>query len=61
MATHTTPHPPGEKLRSAIRWFAEQRKENPDKKLAQLIDEASMRFDLSPLEAQTLAGLARDA
>lgn len=41
--------PEGEALRRAVAWLAEQ----PERSLA-LIEEASQRFDLSPLEAAVL-------
>ena len=46
--------PEGEELRRAVRWVSDQRREDPAKKLATLVDEAAQRFDLSPLEAEWL-------
>jgi hypothetical protein len=46
--------PHGEPLRRAIRWLSDERQENPKRPLHQLIDEAALRFDLSPLEAEFL-------
>jgi hypothetical protein len=46
--------PKGESLRKAVQWISEQREERPAEKLAKLIDEASLRFDLSPAEQETL-------
>jgi hypothetical protein len=44
----------GETLRKAVQWISDRRLEKPDASLSQLIDEASLRFDLTPLQAQFL-------
>ncbi|WP_373045278.1 hypothetical protein [Vulgatibacter sp.] len=44
----------GEALRHAVQWISNRRQENPDLKLWQLIDEASLQFDLSPPDAEFL-------
>jgi hypothetical protein len=46
--------PRGEALRKAARWIADRRAEAPQAPLAQLIDEAARRFDLSPSQEQLL-------
>ncbi len=46
--------PDGESLRQAVRWISERRRDDPKLKLAQAIDAASKRFDLSPAEADFL-------
>lgn len=46
--------PEGEALRRAVRWISDQRRDNPQARLAKLIDEAAQRFDLSPLESEYL-------
>ncbi len=46
--------PPGQGLQGAVRWVSEERERRPETPLAQLIDEASLRFDLNPLQAETL-------
>ena len=51
--------PRGEKLRRALRWISAQREERPGEKLATLVDEATLRFDLSPREAEFLVELYR--
>jgi len=40
--------PEGEELRKAVKWISENREFSPGKKLKDLIDEASLKFDLSP-------------
>jgi len=44
----------GESIRRAVRWISDQRSLDPTLKLAKVIDEASQRFDLSPLETDFL-------
>lgn len=46
--------PEGEAIRRAVRWISDQRQSDPGGKLAKLVDEASQRFDLSPLETDFL-------
>jgi hypothetical protein len=57
--------PDGEAIRRALRWISDQRAADPGLKLSKAIDEASQRFDLSPLEAdfllQALLAAKKDA
>ena len=46
--------PKGEALRRAVRWLGGQRAETPNTNFTSLIEEASIRFDLSPLETEFL-------
>lgn len=46
--------PRGNALRQAVRWISEQRQLRPNEKLVKLIDEASLRFDLTPNDATFL-------
>lgn len=50
----STVQPQGEKLRNAVKWISEKRKENQDINLAKLVDDASFQFDLSPKDSQFL-------
>ena len=50
----TTVEPAGEDLRKAVKWISEVRQDEPDKKLSKLIEEACMRFDLTPVDAEFL-------
>ncbi len=50
----STMQPQGEKLRNAVKWISEKRKENQDINLAKLVDDASFKFDLSPKDSQFL-------
>ena len=47
--------PDGEDLRKAVKWISEERKYNPEKKHIKLIEEACLKFDLSPKDAEYLA------
>jgi hypothetical protein len=53
--------PRGEKMRRAVRWVSAQREERPEARLAKLVDEAVLRFDLSPREAELLLAFYRGA
>jgi hypothetical protein len=50
----TTVQPEGEDLRKAVKWISEERKYNPDAKSSKLIEEACLKFDLSPMDAEYL-------
>ncbi|NWF52261.1 MAG: hypothetical protein HXY47_04185 [Nitrospirae bacterium] len=46
--------PEGEQLRKAVRWISEERQERKDVNLSKLINEACIKFDLSPTDAEFL-------
>jgi hypothetical protein len=46
--------PHGDGLRSALRWLDGQRQDQPGALRGKLIDEAALRFDLTPLEVEFL-------
>jgi hypothetical protein len=50
----TVPLPEGELLRRAVRWISEQRELVSKPSLAELIDEAGKRFNLSPKDSEFL-------
>ena len=50
----TTVQPEGEDLRKAVKWISEERKYNPQTRLSKLIEEACLKFDLSPMDAEYL-------
>ena len=56
----TTIEPHGEEIRRAVKWLQEMRKTEHDKALAKLIEEACVKFDLSPMDAEFLARYAKD-
>lgn len=44
----TTIQPKGEKVRQAVKWISEKRKEDDQASLSRLIEQGSTRFNLSP-------------
>jgi hypothetical protein len=46
--------PQGEGLRRAMRWLSDRRQEDPAAPRPKLIEEAGLKFDLSPAEVQFL-------
>ncbi len=46
--------PQGEDLRKAVKWISEERQGSPPRKLAKLVEEASVKFDLSPADGEFL-------
>ena len=53
--------PQGEELRRAVLWISESRKTDPDADPLRIIDEASVRFDLTPLQVEYLLAMVRDS
>jgi hypothetical protein len=50
----TTVQPEGEDLRKAVKWISEMRETQPTMERAKLLEEACIKFNLSPLEAEYL-------
>ena len=50
----TTVQPAGEDLRKAVRWISEARQDESGKKLSKLVEEACIKFDLTPMDAEFL-------
>ena len=46
--------PKSENIRKAFKWVAEERKFSPGKEVRVLVEEASLKFNLSPKEAEFL-------
>lgn len=46
--------PEGEQLRKAIKWVSDERRDNPGAGLLDLIEKASLKFDLSPKDGELL-------
>ena len=55
-----TIQPKGEKLRQAVRWISDERVEDENRKITILIQEASLRFNLSPKEEEFLRSFYQD-
>ncbi|MDR2694814.1 MAG: hypothetical protein LBC79_00335 [Deltaproteobacteria bacterium] len=52
--------PPGELIRKAAAFIAASRKETPLRSLDSILDEAGMRFNLTPLDSEALRRLFRE-
>ena len=46
--------PKGEDLRKAVKWVSEECKYNPGKELRAVVDQACLKFNLSPKDAEFL-------
>jgi hypothetical protein len=55
----TTVQPEGEDLRKAVKWISDERTYGAKKTLLKLIEEASLKFDLSPMDADYLTNFFR--
>jgi hypothetical protein len=53
--------PTGESLRRAVRYVSDQLREDAEKPLLSLVDEASQRFDLTPKQSEYLIQFYREA
>lgn len=49
--------PEGELLRRAVAWICEERECRPERSLSSCLDEAGMRYNLSPKDQRMLAEL----
>ena len=47
--------PKGEDLRKAVKWISEKRKHEHVEDLNQLVDDACLKFNLSPKDAEFLS------
>ena len=52
--------PESEEVRKAVKWVSEERKYSPEKSLNKLIEEASLKFDLSPTDAEFLTRFVKE-
>ena len=49
-----------ESLKKAIVWISEQRKNNPEKDVALIAQEANIRFDLNPEDSEFVLRFVKD-
>ena len=47
----TTIQPKGENLRKAVKWISEEHQYNPARNYQRIIEEACLKFNLSPMDA----------
>jgi len=52
--------PKGDKIRLAVKWISAEKTEDEAKPIAALIQEASMRFNLSPKEEMDLRNFYKE-
>jgi len=55
----TTVMPEGENIRKAVKWISSELQDNPNKSLQKLVNDAVLRFDLSPKDAEFLTSFYR--
>jgi len=53
--------PEGEDLHRAVKWVSANLRENPERPVRQFVQDAIFRFDLSPRDAEVLAGFYRES
>jgi len=46
--------PQGEDVRRAVKWISEMRKDDPQADSRKLVEEACLKFNLSPMDAEYL-------
>jgi len=46
--------PEGEQMRKAVKWISDKRLDNPEASLIKLIQDACLKFDLPPKDAEFL-------
>ncbi|UCD31671.1 MAG: hypothetical protein JSW04_12535 [Desulfobacterales bacterium] len=46
--------PKGEDFRKAVKWVSEERTYHPDRKIKAIIEQACVKYDLSPMDADFL-------
>lgn len=55
-----TIQPKGEKIRQAIRWISSERLEDGNKSISLLVQEAALKFNLSPMDEEFLHSFYRE-
>lgn len=53
--------PQGEDIRKAVRWISEMRQTDPNADPSKLVEQACLKFNLSPLDAQYLSRWVKGA
>ena len=56
----STVQPEGEEIRKAVKWISDERQYGAEKSLLQLIEEASLKFNLSPADQEYLVNFFRE-
>jgi Flp pilus assembly protein TadB len=55
-----TIHPKGEKVRQAVKWISSELQEDEKQSLQRLIQQAALRFNLSPMEEEFLVAFYKE-
>jgi hypothetical protein len=55
-----TVKPPREELRNAVKWISAELKHNKEARASKLIEEACLKFDLSPMDAEYLSDFLKN-
>ena len=55
----TTVQPEGEEIRRAVKWISDERQYGAEKPLVKLIEEAGLKFNLSPADQEYLINFFR--
>ena len=56
----TTVQPKGENLRKAVKWISEEHQYKPNRNYRSIIEEACLKFNLSPMDAAYLNKLPNE-
>lgn len=56
----STVMPQGDALRKAVAWVSEKRKAQPDLNVRKLVDDACLKFDLSPKDSEFLLRFVKE-
>ncbi len=51
--------PQGEDIRRAVKWISEMRQSEPDTDTRKLVEQACIKFNLSPIDAEYLSRWAK--
>ena len=52
--------PQGDDIKKAVQWLSDEKKHNKAKSIGKLVDEACIKFNLSPKDCDFLARFAND-
>ena len=55
----TTIQPKGDNFRKAVKWISEERRYRPERNYRSIIEEACLKFNLSPMDAEYLNKLPK--
>ncbi|MCG6910062.1 MAG: hypothetical protein LJE94_08060 [Deltaproteobacteria bacterium] len=55
----TTVQPEGEQIRKAVKWYAEEKATRPHETRLKLLEEAGIKFNLTPVEEEYLSRVTR--